>query len=193
MNNESIELETTNTVEIEEIPTTIPHISANINTFLQHQNESQRRNIRNQLLLQTPSSVDVLRESMNRRAFNRFYYRERYVDQRNIARSIDSTLFYERNYTIHNCGSLNHVCIYCKAIFFDIERLTNGAYKRCCEEGTIVLPKFHQPSPTIQDLFDGESEMSKLFLKSPRFYNTQLSFASISMELSHLPTRKTHV
>ena len=62
-----------------------------------------------------------------------------------------------------------------------MERNTSGVYMNCCIDGTIILPRLNQPTQLMQELFQGISEKSKLFLNSPRYFNTQLSFASITM------------
>ena len=76
---------------------------------------------------------------------------------------------------------MNQCCPYCKALFFDNERNTKGLYMDCCQNGTIILPRLEQPTQLMQELFHGVTDRSKFFLNSPRYFNTQLSFASITM------------
>ena len=101
---------------------------------------------------------------------------------RNIARFNDVVLFNESMNEFYNCGTVNQCCPFCKALFFNCERNSKGVYTICCNNGAVILPRMSKPTKLTQDLLSGYSEKSKLFLKSPRYYNSQLSFASITMK-----------
>jgi len=119
---------------------------------------------------------------MLRRNFASDYNHSRTHITRNVAKIDDVNNFNEYRIENHNCGILNQCCPFCEALLFKIERNTRGVYVTCCNNGSIILPRMTKPTELMQDLFHGVSEKSKLFLKSPRYYNTQLSFASIMMK-----------
>ena len=64
---------------------------------------------------------------------------------------------------------------------FNFEINLSGFYSLCYQRGTVKLMNFFPPTDLMQELFQGSTPMSKIFLKSCRVYNNQLSFASITM------------
>jgi hypothetical protein len=92
--------------------------------------------------------------------------------------------FSEDNVPIHYGGRMDQVC---KSKFSNFERNSSGFYSLCCQRGKVKLTNFVPPTDLMQELFQGSTPVSKIFLKNCRMYNNQLSFASITMNEGKLP------
>jgi len=64
---------------------------------------------------------------------------------------------------------------------FNFERNSSVFYTLCCQRGKVKLTNFVPPTDLMQELFQGSTPVSKIFLKNCRMYNNQLLFASITM------------
>ena len=79
-------------------------------------------------------------------------------------------------------GSLNQVCMYCKALFFE------GEQQNCCRSGDIakaLLPKLYEAENELpqlfKDLFDGVHQHSTVFKENIRKLNSVFSFTSLGV------------
>jgi hypothetical protein len=52
----------------------------------------------------------------------------------------------------------------------------------CCNQGKVRIEPLPKLPPKIEELFKGESEASKLFLRNIRKYNAQFAFGSIQVD-----------
>jgi hypothetical protein len=85
----------------------------------------------------------------------------------------------------NDIGQMSEKCIFCGAWFWDKERKTDGVFNRCCQEGKIPL-FLNEATPLMSELFEGQSPRSQTFLKYSRWFNSQLSFAAISMKNANI-------
>jgi hypothetical protein len=142
--------------------------------------------------------LEAVTESKNQKIFRNLFKKKekkRHYNQINnlqndtecIARKFDATdmtIKWDQKMTIEHqikIGLPNQNCAFCGAIFWNEERNTKGEYTKCCQQGEVAL--FPNETTTyMAELFSGISPESKLFLKYSRWFNTQVSFASIKME-----------
>ena len=89
------------------------------------------------------------------------------------------------NYRRHVIPKINHKCSYCGALMWYDEKLINSPKSKprfglCCLSGTVSLPSFNKYPDELFNFITSNTQESKEFLTSVRFYNSILSFASVS-------------
>jgi hypothetical protein len=129
-----------------------------------------------------PTPVQIYEEVSKSREFVRNYRQQQQYTNNFAARRFDVNNFRENIIEDHYCGQMKDKCVHCGSLFFYQERNCRGKYIICCEQGKWKFPHIKKPTALMQELFKGDSERSKLFMKNPRFYNNHLSFASITID-----------
>ncbi len=81
----------------------------------------------------------------------------------------------------YDIGEMVLVCKYCQALHFESELNSRGVYMKCCNGGQVKLKPIKTPSKYVLDLLTGDHEDSKLFYRKSKTFNSNLSFASISL------------
>ena len=89
--------------------------------------------------------------------------------------------FDERNVPFHYCGTMAEVCRFCGARYWKLELISKHKLNRCCNQGTIQLPKLTPPPSLSQELLIGHTQRSKILLKKSRAFNAKKSFGSVFM------------
>ena len=84
----------------------------------------------------------------------------------------------------HSLGRMNIPCIYCSALHWMDEKLSDSSpqdphFGLCCLEGKIKLAPLMTPPPELQELFDGVDDKSKSFREHIREYNAANVFTSL--------------
>ena len=82
----------------------------------------------------------------------------------------------------HYVGRMDQKCSHCGAYFWAAECNFRNKYTSCCCEGKIKLPPIQPPPPYIKELLKGESEDGRIFYRKSRAFNTNVSFASVSLK-----------
>jgi len=129
-----------------------------------------------------PTVMEIYEEMSISREFKRYYREQLQYTNYFAARRLNGNIIREEEIIDHYCGEMSNKCLHCGSLFFKEERNCSGKYTICCELGKWKLPHIKRPTALMQDLFKGDSERSKIFLKNPRFYNNHLSFASITID-----------
>jgi hypothetical protein len=160
------------------------NISLQLSTIVEnYRNMEDILNWRNE----EPNAIQIYEEVSKSGEFVRFYRQQQRYKNYLAARQIEVNNFRESIVFDHYCGKMNDKCIHCGSLFFNLERNCYGKYTICCELGKWNFPHIKKPTALMQELFKGDSERSKLFMKNPRFYNNHLSFASITIDEGQLP------
>jgi len=108
----------------------------------------------------------------------------------NAARLHTIDAFDERNVPVHYCGTMSEVCRFCGARYWKLELNSKRKFNRCCNQGTIQLPKLTPPPHLFQELLIGHTQRSKLLLKKSRAFNTKISFGSVAMTSHDFPSAR---
>ena len=155
------------------------NISLQLSTIVEnYRNMEEILNWRNE----EPTVLAIYEEMSKSREFIRYYREQLQYTNHFAARRLNGIIVREEEIIDHYCGEMDNKCVHCGALFFKQERNSKGKYTICCELGKWKLPHVKRPTALMQDLFKGDSERSKIFMKNPRFYNNHLSFASITID-----------
>ncbi|KAL7289497.1 hypothetical protein TKK_0016683 [Trichogramma kaykai] len=76
-------------------------------------------------------------------------------------------------------------CIHCKAKHFHGELVPDKgtSFNDCCSHGKVELPINATFQNELEQLFNGDHELSQQFFQSIRLYNTMFSFASFNANM----------
>lgn len=88
----------------------------------------------------------------------------------------------------HNLGQMDVECVYCGALHWLDERITNSSQSRpifgtCCLQGKVRLPLLCDPPPFLRELFEAQDEYSKEFRCNIRQYNASHAFTSLGVNI----------
>ena len=108
----------------------------------------------------------------------------------------DNIGFDENKFCNHSCGELCHKCVACGALLFKNEIDSLGvakkAFKFCCNNGEVSLPKLNDLPVYLEDLIRGKNELSEFFLKHIRKFAAAYGFASfVCQEVIHTHDGRT--
>jgi len=92
----------------------------------------------------------------------------------------------------HNIGALNEVCRHCNARHFASERISQGHFFTCCNNGHVSITGnrvLYPPSERLMSLLVDDSQEGRHFKLEIRRYNNTLAFAAFSSDFNprHLP------
>ena len=177
-------------------PSTIPNntiISHAVSTILRTSQASQDNNnnavtqeILNQNILNVTTTKNVQRARRNLYNLNNNNnnaYSGKYCARKHNIDEMNSNLISEMS-----CGQMDQKCIYCGARYWALETVVTGHYTKCCSKGTVKLASHPKPPPYTSELLSGATTAAKLFKEKSRLFNTNISFGSILMSNSTLPT-----
>ena len=107
-----------------------------------------------------------------------------------VAITCTSTLK-EDTVTLSSVGTMDSVCSGCNAKMFPGELHrgkvgTDAVFSLCCAYGTIKLPPIKAPPILLQRLFTTMDSPSREFRKNIRLYNSNLSLASVGVNLGQV-------
>ena len=97
-------------------------------------------------------------------------------------RALPTTTFVARVYPpvvdTFTVGPMDGVCSFCQALRFPAEQLN------CCQRGKVSLPPLPACPQGLQDLFLGDTNLSRNFHANIRQYNSSVAFASFGAAMS---------
>ena len=91
------------------------------------------------------------------------------------------------NIVAHNCGEMLNRCVHCNARYFRGEINAHGLYTKCCSNGQVVIPAFHEVPQRLRDLYLNDDAESREFRNNIIVYNKCFQFASIEANLRDIP------
>ncbi|KAK5809422.1 hypothetical protein F5H01DRAFT_280754, partial [Linnemannia elongata] len=91
-------------------------------------------------------------------------------------------------------GRMNVACSHCGALHWIEERLrraiVNPRFSRCCLQGKVNMPAIEPPPAELQDLFRGDTPLSRRFLAQIRIFNNAFAFASFGTSTRYRDMRQ---
>lgn len=84
-------------------------------------------------------------------------------------------------------GIADQKCEWCGALFWRQEVNSTGKYTLCCSDGRVQLPSLTQPTEYLAHLLTSTSVDARYFREHIRWFNSLLSFSSISMNTHAFP------